>query len=88
MTSYRLTHLKQLESESIHIIREVAAEFSNPVMLYSVGKDSSWGEMASQQIEPVRVRRSSRYARLCLRKLIRIGFNLYRVWNRPIRSVG
>ena len=41
MTSYRLTHLKQLESESIHIIREVAAEFSNPVMLYSVGKDSS-----------------------------------------------
>lgn len=41
MTSYNLTHLKQLESESIHIIREVAAEFDNPVMLYSVGKDSS-----------------------------------------------
>jgi sulfate adenylyltransferase subunit 2 len=41
MTSYNLTHLKQLEAESIHIIREVAAEFSNPVMLYSVGKDSS-----------------------------------------------
>ncbi len=39
--SYRLTHLKQLEAESIHIIREVAAEFKNPVMLYSVGKDSS-----------------------------------------------
>ncbi|MBT3341976.1 MAG: sulfate adenylyltransferase subunit CysD [Gemmatimonadetes bacterium] len=38
---YRLTHLKQLEAESIHIIREVAAEFHNPVMLYSVGKDSS-----------------------------------------------
>ncbi len=37
----RMTHLKQLESESIHIIREVAAEFDNPVMLYSVGKDSS-----------------------------------------------
>lgn len=35
------THLKQLESESIHIFREVAAEFENPVMLYSVGKDSS-----------------------------------------------
>ena len=34
-------HLKKLESESIHIIREVAAEFSNPVMLYSIGKDSS-----------------------------------------------
>ena len=37
----RLTHLKQLEAESIHIIREVAAEFRNPVMLYSIGKDSS-----------------------------------------------
>lgn len=37
----RLTHLKQLEAESIHIIREVAAEFDNPVMMYSVGKDSA-----------------------------------------------
>jgi sulfate adenylyltransferase subunit 2 len=37
----RLTHLRQLETESIHIIREVAAEFENPVMLYSIGKDSS-----------------------------------------------
>ena len=37
----RLTHLKQLEAESIHILREVTAEFSNPVMMYSVGKDSS-----------------------------------------------
>ena len=37
----QLTHLKQLEAESIHIIREVAAEFDNPVMLYSVGKDSA-----------------------------------------------
>jgi len=36
-----LTHLKQLEAESIHIIREVAAEFDNPVLLYSIGKDSS-----------------------------------------------
>ena len=41
MTSYSLTHLKQLEAESIHIIREVIAEFDNPVMLYSIGKDSS-----------------------------------------------
>jgi sulfate adenylyltransferase subunit 2 len=41
LSSYQLTHLKQLEAESIHIIREVAAEFDNPVMLYSVGKDSS-----------------------------------------------
>jgi sulfate adenylyltransferase subunit 2 len=36
-----LTHLRQLEAESIHIIREVAAEFANPVMLYSIGKDSA-----------------------------------------------
>ena len=34
-------HLKRLEAESIHIMREVAAEFRNPVMLYSIGKDSS-----------------------------------------------
>jgi len=39
--SYTLTHLRELEAESIHIIREVAAEFENPVMLYSIGKDSS-----------------------------------------------
>ncbi len=39
--SYNLSHLKQLEAEAIHIIREVAAEFENPVMLYSIGKDSS-----------------------------------------------
>ncbi|WP_321470597.1 sulfate adenylyltransferase subunit CysD [Halarcobacter sp.] len=37
----RLTHLKQLEAESMHIMKEVVAEFSNPGMLYSVGKDSS-----------------------------------------------
>ncbi len=41
MNSYRISHLRQLESESIHVIREVAAEFGNPVMLYSIGKDSS-----------------------------------------------
>ena len=37
----RLNHLKSLESESIHILREAAAEFAHPVMLYSIGKDSS-----------------------------------------------
>ena len=41
MEDYSLTHLQQIEAESIHIIREVAAEFDNPVMLYSIGKDSS-----------------------------------------------
>jgi len=40
-TTYNLTHLRHLEAESIHIIREVVAEFKNPVMLYSIGKDSS-----------------------------------------------
>ena len=41
MQDNKLTHLKQLEAESIHIIREVAAEFDRPVMLYSIGKDSA-----------------------------------------------
>jgi sulfate adenylyltransferase subunit 2 len=41
MQEHKLTHLKQLEAESIHIIREVAAEFDRPVMLYSIGKDSA-----------------------------------------------
>jgi sulfate adenylyltransferase subunit 2 len=41
MSDYNLTHLKQLEAESIHVIREVVAEFNNPVMLYSIGKDSA-----------------------------------------------
>jgi sulfate adenylyltransferase subunit 2 len=41
MNQHKLTHLKQLEAESIHIIREVAAEFERPVMLYSIGKDSA-----------------------------------------------
>ena len=39
--SRRLSHLQRLEAESIHVMREVAAEFANPVMLYSIGKDSS-----------------------------------------------
>ncbi|MDH5672007.1 MAG: sulfate adenylyltransferase subunit CysD [Myxococcales bacterium] len=39
--SRRLTHLRELEAESIHVIREVASEFEKPVMLYSIGKDSS-----------------------------------------------
>ena len=41
MNDHKQTHLKQLEAESIHIIREVAAEFERPVMLYSIGKDSA-----------------------------------------------
>jgi len=41
MAGYNLTHLKQLEAESIFILREVVAEFENPVMLYSIGKDSA-----------------------------------------------
>ncbi len=41
MQAYNLSHLSELEAEAIHIIREVAAEFENPVMLYSIGKDSS-----------------------------------------------
>ena len=41
LPAHRLSHLERLEAESIHIMREVAAEFRNPVMLYSIGKDSS-----------------------------------------------
>ncbi|MEZ4257162.1 MAG: sulfate adenylyltransferase subunit CysD [Polyangiales bacterium] len=41
MPREKLTHLRQLEAESIHIFREAVAEFENPVMLYSIGKDSS-----------------------------------------------
>ncbi|PHS30619.1 MAG: sulfate adenylyltransferase subunit CysD [Sulfurovum sp.] len=41
ISTERLTHLRQLEAESIHIMREVVAEFDNPVMMYSVGKDSA-----------------------------------------------
>ncbi len=41
MSVDRNSHLKRLENESIQIMREVAAEFRNPVMLYSIGKDSS-----------------------------------------------
>ena len=45
-----LSHLDHLEAESIHIIREVAAEFRNPVMLYSIGKD--WATFSSaDQVE-------------------------------------
>src|SRR6185436_15153397 len=39
--AWRISHLQALEAESIHIIREVASEFERPVMLYSIGKDSS-----------------------------------------------
>ena len=41
MSTYQLSHLAELEAEAIHTMREVAAEFRNPVMLYSIGKDSS-----------------------------------------------
>jgi sulfate adenylyltransferase subunit 2 len=52
----RLTHLRQLEAESIHIIREVAAEFERPVMLYSIGKDSGvLVRLAIKAFHPARV---------------------------------
>ncbi|MBT8048219.1 MAG: sulfate adenylyltransferase subunit CysD [Xanthomonadales bacterium] len=56
MNGYNLSHLKQLEAESIHIIREVAAEFENPVMLYSIGKDSSvMLHLAHKAFAPARI---------------------------------
>lgn len=41
LSEYRLTHLRELEAESIYIMREVASDFDNPVLMYSIGKDSS-----------------------------------------------
>ena len=54
--NYNLSHLQTLEAEAIEIIREVAAEFSNPVMLYSIGKDSSvMAHLAKKAFYPARV---------------------------------
>jgi sulfate adenylyltransferase subunit 2 len=56
MTKYSLTHLEQLEHESIQIIREVAAEFERPVMLYSIGKDSGvMLRLAQKAFAPARI---------------------------------
>ena len=56
MSEYYLSHLEQLEAESIHIIREVVAECENPVMLYSIGKDSSvMVRLAQKAFAPGRV---------------------------------
>jgi len=56
MPSPTLSHLQALEAESIHIIREVAAEFRNPVMLYSIGKDSGvLAHLARKAFHPGRV---------------------------------
>ena len=53
---YQLSNLEELEAESIHIIREVAAEFENPVMLYSIGKDSSvMVRLAEKAFAPAKV---------------------------------
>jgi sulfate adenylyltransferase subunit 2 len=53
---YRLSHLDALEAESIHVIREVAAEFANPVMLYSIGKDSGvMLHLARKAFHPARI---------------------------------
>ena len=56
LTRYALTHLEQLEHESIQIIREVAAEFERPVMLYSIGKDSGvMLRLAEKAFAPARI---------------------------------
>ncbi|MFN7587524.1 MAG: sulfate adenylyltransferase subunit CysD [Planctomycetota bacterium] len=56
MTRYAQTHLEQLEHESIQIIREVAAEFERPVMLYSIGKDSGvMLRLAQKAFAPARI---------------------------------
>jgi sulfate adenylyltransferase subunit 2 len=55
VSAYSFTHLEQLEAESIHIMRDTAAQFENPVMLYSVGKDSSvMAHLAQKAFYPAR----------------------------------
>src|SRR5262245_50516034 len=56
ITRRQMSQLERLEAESIHIIREVAAEFDNPVMLYSIGKDSSvMARLAMKAFHPGRL---------------------------------
>ena len=74
---YKLSHLKELEAESIHIIREVAAEFENPVMLYSIGKDSS---------VMVRLAEKAFYARLTLDQIQNSNFGKYVQFFRTTQS--
>jgi len=57
MEQFRITNLQALEAESLHILREVVAEFEHPVMLYSVGKDSSvMVRLAQKAFYPARSR--------------------------------
>src|SRR5580693_4160129 len=54
--AWRISHLQALEAESIHIMREVVAEFQRPVMLYSIGKDSSvMVRLAQKAFSPGRI---------------------------------
>ena len=56
MSDYNISHLEQLEAEAIHIIRELVAECENPVMLYSIGKDSSvMARLAEKAFAPGKV---------------------------------
>ena len=56
MSSYQVNHLQQLESEAIFILREVAAQFDNPVMLFSGGKDSIvMAHLASKAFHPAKL---------------------------------
>ena len=63
MHSYRLTHLKELESESIHILREVASQFDNPTLLFSGGKDSTAEGSARRRFGRVRLMPSAPWRR-------------------------
>ena len=56
MSSYRINHLDQLESEALFVLREVAAQFDNPVMLFSGGKDSIvMAHLAFKAFHPARL---------------------------------
>ena len=56
MSSYRVNHIQQLESEAIFVLREVAAQFDNPVMMFSGGKDSIvMAHLASKAFHPAKL---------------------------------
>src|SRR5258708_1825327 len=92
MNSPRLSHLDALEAESIQILREVAAEFSRPAMLYSIGKDSSVMLRAAQNQSPSRraqgARNRRRHRRGAPRRGKVAGQRAHLLFSRRVRPVG
>jgi hypothetical protein len=89
----RMNHLQALEAESIHILREAAAEFARPVMLYSIGKDSSvMLRLAQKAFFPGKIPFVARRYQLQISRDDRVSGSLYtrigRGIDRPQKSAG